>query len=224
MSTINVNLRPCTCQRSMLVSGVVLHASTCPGTPVEVPCPVPRSSWTLEVAWGKCGKYPACAGPNHAIACAVRKVRVACNIGGDGTWAGAEIVHTEVHPDDMRHVGTFDNLIAISEVCRDRLALLKALLTNTEQAVSDSGDRLFTLPAAQALFRQRDAVFSVLADMARAEEVARAASEAFWRALPVSAEWEPRHPARDAQCPSSALLARYVKHLMKQLETLGVAP
>ena len=53
--TINVNLKPCTCQRSMLVSGLPHHAANCPGAPVLIPCPCPiPHSVTIQVALGEC--------------------------------------------------------------------------------------------------------------------------------------------------------------------------
>lgn len=205
--TINVNLTPCNCE------GIPTHAGWCSGAPVLIPCPIPRSV-TLEVAAGTCtclaGHDPSTRQLVHSPNCPARPIRVTCSVGGE-TWEQSEVTKTSVLGWGAAMAAAQSPLPA----CRERWALVKALVLRHSDLSS-----MLTGPKAVELLSQRDAVFAALCAMARAEEAARSATERLWYALPDSAGWVSRHPARDEQTPSALLLAAYTSHLISQIGVL----
>lgn len=176
--TINVNLRPCDalCSTRMRDSaGLIRHRPDCRGTPLVIPCPIPRAV-TFQVVLGEC----ACASlgwahlPGHHADCPARPVSVACVVGG-ATWEESEV-------DDIENAGSpngcFTGLLGLHlarALVRERWGWLKSIML---------GHSLSDCPAAvQALRPLRDDVFNALKAMAEAERASRAASKALYNAL-----------------------------------------
>jgi hypothetical protein len=157
---INVNLKPCNCGRSMLVSGVEHHAKDCAGKPILISCPIPPSV-DFKVTLGEC-RGVGChsdrrSGELHDLGCPAAPISVSCSISGE-TWKESEVTDIDPIPELW---GANCNLRAIA---RDRWALVKALLLGHCDLST-----LLTGPKAVELLAKRDAVFAALADMARAE-------------------------------------------------------
>lgn len=215
MSAVNVNLQKCTCHY-LRTFGAAGHYADCPGTPVLIPCPVPRGV-TFEVRLGECTSPGACTRPapmfmpctNHLSSCPARLVRVSCSISGK-TWEESEVTECEVF-----HEGRETSPADMLRVCRDRWGWLKSAMLG--HSLTDCPDIV------QALRRQRDSVFAALADMARAEEAAYAAEVAWGMAMKRPARDEVRHPdpSFDANVlPSQRRLSAYVERLIEQVGVL----
>lgn len=207
--TINVNLKPCSpacLVPSWARPGTPPHATGCPGTPVLIPCPIPRTvEMTVRLAECTCGERHGWIGPGHFDDCPARPIRITCSIGGE-TWEGSEVVSCEASiPGDHYPARMMDP-------CRERWTLVKALVLG-QRASDYTGWCGPSLRSFAALFAQRDAVFAALADMAQ-YETKHAARKA---ELP-----EGIRPVRPDVAPEShEALWRYVQRLVEQV---GVLP
>lgn len=220
--TVNVNLAPCDAVRRPGWSCPHTH---CAAKPIPLPCPIPRSA-VFFVALGPClcpldTRTNNIVGGVHGPDCAhARPIRVACSIGGDGTWAGSEVVEANVveldsigrilDAQDDGAKGLSARLVA---ACRSRWEIVKALVTNAFPS-SVRGD----------LVDQRDAVYAALADMARAEDAAYESEVAWGIAMGHPAKDDVRHPdpGFDANVlPSRRRLSAYVARIIAQV---GVLP
>jgi hypothetical protein len=207
-SSVNVNLQMCTCGYH------VGHGDNCRGLPVLIPCSLePFRSATFTVALGTCecalSLTPQTAPEwHHTSRCPARPVRVSCSISGK-TWAESEVTQCEPHPDDVsRFAVVTDAYGMMYAACRDRWELVKALVLGKtfEPNEWDWPEKL------RASIAQRDAVFSALADMARAEEAQIAARAALHKALGIS----PGRVLEAALRESAIELGSYVEHLVEQ--------
>lgn len=214
---INVNLKPCAdwCPVTHTIRHT-RHDTHCPGAPVLIPLPIPRSV-TFQVALGACecttGGLDTMP---HDDDCPARPVRVSCSVSGDGTWAESEVddVWQNVQNAKGWIVDAEDADPSALAIARERWALVKALVLN-----------VWPVPSAHAavveFIRQRDAVFSALADMARAEDAAVAAQGRLDAVLRPG--WHARHrpdshlPAAGLERPSRMGLAAYVERLIEQV-------
>lgn len=215
-ASINVNLKRCDCSRP--TDGFQrVHLPTCASTPVLIPCPI-RRSVTFGVRIGECavdghhlgGCYRITnthgqkSDVIHITGCPAKPIRVSCSISGK-TWEESEVFDMESpsgHPDILR-------------LCYERWALVKALVTGQRH------DLTIRFKTWCDLVDQRDAVFSALADMARAEVAAleaqaRVMGAAGWKGIHFA---DPQH--HDDKRPSASFLARYVERLIEQV---GVLP
>jgi hypothetical protein len=186
------------------------------GDVVLVPCPIPRSV-TFSVAPGSCTTGCDFGGTRsmHYPHCPARPVKVSCSISGK-TWEESEVDEQEYL--NTRPLAT-DDLNRLYAACRDRWALVKALVTGF---VGDFGALCPGSAAVVSLRNQRDAVFAALAAMARAERAAHAA----FLALPMDIRKSSilakamGHVATDplaARLPSVTLLEHYVEHLIERV-------
>lgn len=225
--TININLKPCECANHK--SFGLRHWEHCPGTPIHVPCPIPRSV-TFAVRLGECECGAArlrthskgsVLGPllPCSAACPARPIRVYCGISGK-TWEESEVKDVEVRPrETLVMVSTYDMPLILA-ACRDRWALVKALVTGQWPTVSAIGTLSAAIPALQA---QRDAVFAAICEMARAEETAWKAQLVIVGAVPTLRPAPGmHHPTGDENRPSASWLAAYVGRLIEQVGVLGV--
>jgi hypothetical protein len=215
--TINVNLKKCTCKR---VNGRLphIHDDACDARPVLIPCPIPRSV-KFRVVLGECTclseeEPPEVGGirtaePGHFSNCPARPVEVVCSISGE-TWAGSAVA-------DVEHAITDDRILGDAgmrrggDVARDRWSLFRMLVTNTLPAETQ-GD----------LVRQRDALFSALADMAREEQAAFESQERAIQALgdPTFVP-DNFHRAEPHSRASACILEHWVERTIKQV---GILP
>lgn len=229
--TINVNLTKCSCgeARVRALHGAIpeAHLPTCSAFPVLIPCPIQRSV-TFEVALGECicpmGPPPRKESwmddIGHALECPARPIKVACSI--SGTWEASEA------RDAMRvgamgreyHIPTDDKIQA---AVRERWALVKALVLGAriERDPLPSFSSADSDKAVAALFAQRDAVFSALADMARAEEQVWTAQERACRTMEATFIPDNFMNEEPHSRPSASILERYVERLIEQV---GVPP
>ena len=214
-AAINVNLdRSCYCER-FGVGAEQHHTKDCPGAPVPIHCPLPRS-FVVEVEQGECKRDPfGCKNGHHASVCFAQTVRVSCSI--DGTWGGSEPVDF----DDGGATFTDVQLGEAEDACRERWALVKALVLGFTRVTLGGVSR----KEADALFTQRDAVFAALAKMARHEAAAYEAHAHFQDALGISRyDWTPvgyvTPEGAPLEMPSACGMAAYVRHLLKQVEEL----
>lgn len=208
---INVNLEQCPCQ-SEPNPKLRCEPEECAAKPALIPCPLPRTV-EFRVALGECKcTTGGLDGLPHDSDCPARPISVACTIGCE-TWEGSEVVDAEradgpgqpnfSEPDHMRAVA----------LCSDRWALVKTLTTGEEWDVKRA-----TLP----LFRQRDAVFAALCDMAQADDDTAKASAAVGALLgPDTWPWGDRtRETAGMEAPSARALAAYVKHLIASVGSL----
>lgn len=142
----------------------------------------------------------------HNATCPARLVRVACSIGGDGTWAGSEVTDVEV-PDVLKR--------AALVVCRARWAIVKAVVLGHQDISS-----LLTGPMAAALLAQRDAEFSALADMVRHERGALEAQRRAEKAFPYHRFHRVGAGSHEGPRPSTARLAAYVEYVIEEVGKL----
>jgi hypothetical protein len=137
--------------------------------PVLIPCPIPPS-FTAEVWLGECTcfqrNYVGREVLGHNSDCASRPVKVACSIGGDGTWAGSEVVSVSVIVDTYKDRP--DNFDAHWAACRARWEIVKALVTGEREGVIPAPLR-FARPVAR-LFTERDTMFAKLAKIRTYED------------------------------------------------------
>lgn len=186
--TINVNLKPCDCALSSLAPTYPPkpHADHCSAKPGLLTCPLPDKV-ELTVRLGRCecaAQYRGVTGfgvsepqGKHTENCPARHIRVICSIGGDGTWSGSEVAEMEILGGTPLGI---DARNRIHRICRDRWALVKALVLG-KFAYRDVGDAGPGTP--EGLFKQRDVVFANLAEMAQAEQAHREKSMALFEAI-----------------------------------------
>lgn len=199
--TINVNLRSCGCGPKTHTGEVHGgHWPNCGGTPIPIPCPIQRTV-EMTVGAGECQCWmPA----GHRSTCPARPIRVTCSIGGE-TWADSFVEFVE-RADGECIGAAFDR---VDTVCRERWALIKALVTGAPLSPT------YTLsPTAASLVAQRDAVFAALATLAREEEAHAAAYSAAWATLgrPKAMNMEGR--------TSATILGEHVERLIEQVMSI----
>jgi hypothetical protein len=193
--------------------------------PVLIPCPIPRSV-TFEVVSGECtcgykedtvAAARAHTDPDgvlgnfrvrHADGCSNRTVKVSCSISGE-TWETSEAFDVEnAGRRDGLFVGVAHEPDDVLRACRSRWALVKALVLGQHGCCAQH------MP--DGLREQRDAVFSALTDMARAEEATCDARDAVRkeRGMQQSRRLEP-------ELRESAIeLGDYVERLIEQIEVM----
>jgi hypothetical protein len=229
--TINVNLAPCVCGGPLprlLTEGPDVHPGGCPGAPILIPCPIPRSV-TVKVPLGACqcriagrralieflgagDSFPGGINAWHDFDCPARPVKASCSISGS-TWEESEVVDVDnPHENDGRWgAESGDAFRTALSACNDRWALVKALVMGHDTLhIARCGPNMIDLTD------QRDNVFAALADMDRAEEKIEAAKHSFFGALH-------RHGktiVRTAR-PSHGMLETYVERLIEQVGVLG---
>lgn len=209
--TINVNLKQCDC----LCPGK--HGDLCPGRPVLIPCPIPRSVVFTGVL-GACdcsASHPKFLVGIHHPECPAIPIRVACYIDGE-TWETSLIRDQEVVSGEEVHDTAQVNKMLT--VCRDRWALVKALVLGSDCAAFRAPHIPLFWEVVGPLVTQRDAVFSALCDMARAEDALHDSADAAARALGAK---EGMPGLCETITPSHDILAAYVEHLIEQV---GVLP
>lgn len=155
--TINVNLKPCRPLCPFGWGGRTTHAEDCPGAPVVIPCPIPRSV-TFEVRLGECTCASDPDDTTHAMppavhlsSCRSRPVRVSCSISGK-TWEESKV-------GDIDPTGRYEiDLPTARDDLDTRWALVKErLIAPHDGARKCDCDRCL--------------LFSALSDMAQAESV-----------------------------------------------------
>lgn len=213
---VNVNLKPCdkgcgAVERRVFAHG---HATTCAAIPVPIPCR-PPSSVPFQVALGECARGCTTQRPGqpHYADCPARPVKVSCYISGS-TWEESEVTDWETRAFTFTGGGEWERAGA---ACRARWALVKALVLN-----QPIGPAYVHVDGVRTLAIQRDAAYSALADMARAEEAALAAQRALAPHRLQTRGWVHRPKSEDR--PSAGFLWRYVELLIEQVSILGVAP
>jgi hypothetical protein len=203
------------------------HAQDCPGAPVLIPCPIPRSV-TFWVVLGECSGCGLSQSRSrdgfvrHDTDCPARPIRASCSISGE-TWEESEVVACEYWTGPGRLVIEVSAAAPAWAASRDRWALVKALVLGHMRGGS------ITPPLGPAvLFEQRDAVYGALATMRRSEQAAHAAFLALPMDLrqasiltkqcgPVAAD--PVEGGIDL--PSAKIFAIYVERLIEQVVVLG---
>lgn len=219
--TINVNLKKCDCGGPYIDTS---HQSDCPGAPILIPCPIPRSV-TFEVALGECEcVYPTLSRrpvDPHRKTCPARPVKVSLSISGK-TWEESEVDDTETIVTSSSGLGR-DAYPNERAAARERWSLVKALVLGKPYAqvvhVNMDAARI------GAIVQQRDAVFSALADMAKAERALWGATQAAFRAIPglrVTSEIQTTDPDdNDGETQAERWMSAYIEHLIEQV---GVLP
>lgn len=227
--TINVNLTKCerhdlpfskeeTAYHVLRGTG---NLARCEAPPILIPCPIPRSV-TFEVVLGEC----ACVtrpGPMllrrtiglvaemHETACPTRTVKVSCSISGK-TWEESEVDDTETIVTSSSGLGR-DAYPNERVAARERWALAKALVLGKPYAQVVHAN----MDAARigAMAHQRDAVFSAISDMAKAEDNLSAARERAASAI--------GHRLYVGAVSQSAedVLGQYVERLIEQVGVLS---
>lgn len=239
--TINVNLKPCS--PSCLVPSwagarPIAHFDTCAAAHVLLPCPIPRSVEMMARS-GECtcraraesqsgfnylatSAREAIAEGRHLNDCPGKPIRVSCSIGGDGTWAGSEVVESGVFR-DQNIVGPLvlpSQMVGIEATCRERWELVKALVLGNPLG-RRGADSVSAGIVIIELFEQRDAVFAALADMAKAEEAAVAAQKRADAAFPIDNYVKvPAPDHRSEPRPSTVRLAAFVAHVSASVGAL----
>jgi hypothetical protein len=231
--TINVNLAPCVCGGPLprlLTEGPDVHPGGCPGAPILIPCPIPRSV-TVKVPLGACqcriagrralieflgagDSFPGGINAWHDFDCPARPVKASCSISGS-TWEESEVVDVDnPHENDGRWgAESGDAFRTALSACNDRWALFKALvLGHTDLS------QWLTGPKVLELLTQRDTVYAALADMARAEQVAYEAQNAV--SMVCGRGVSAYHRTAAHERPSAHWLAAYVERLLEQVEVL----
>lgn len=223
--TINVNQAQCveTCQAASYPTRE--HLTHCTARPVFIPCPVPRS-FPCTVRLGKCWDSArqailpmakaSCGLTSHHEQCPARPVKASCSIGGDGTWAGSEVV-------DIVTVGPTGKPREVIAVSHERWALVKALMLGKTPRLT--GTEATDIPVV-ALIEKRDAVFSALADLARLEQGVWEAQERAVMALGEPTFLPDNYQrAEPQQRASTSILARFLERLIAQVGAMdGAAP
>jgi hypothetical protein len=207
--SVNVNTKRCDCGGA---SPDGKHAPDCPGIPILIPCPIPRSV-TFQVTLGECdcfrSRYVGKERLSHAVNCPERPANVSCSIYG-ATWAESDAVQVQYSPSPGR-LEWYLPAHPVHATCRARWALVKALVLGHDTLhIARCGPNMIDLTD------QRDNVFAALADMDRAEEKIEAAKHSFFGALH-------RHGktiVRTAR-PSHGMLETYVERLIEQVGVLG---
>jgi len=204
---LNVNLKKCDCPANQHHR----FSRECASVPVLIPCPI-RRSVTFEVALGECTELcsvrPSArdVAGGHIASCPARPVKVSCSISGE-TWEGGEVDEEAVEEAETRPEWTTSDHALEIAVCRERWALIKALVLGSSSFVPSID------PGAQnTLMLQRDTVFAALADMAMDE---RHHAE---KMATLPERVRPVLPAYAA--PSEEALSRYVEHLIEQVGVL----
>lgn len=230
--TINVNLKPCGCGLADRAPTYPLtpHQDHCPAKPVLIPCPL-QGTVTFEVVLGECDKrcatWAAASAPYgkapdgthhvHHDRCPARPIRVTVAISG-GSWEGSDV--DEGEPIVHGLVGRLQNdkRKAINAACRDRWALVKALVTG-EPLGRREADCVSDGIAIVELFSQRDAVFAALAKRSHAEDAGDEALAEFLAAgIPPSLQVTVGRKVE--QRISEIALAAYVAHVIEQVGNL----
>lgn len=205
--TINVNLKPC--MHPHMLS--TYTPDEFPNAPVLVPLPLDKwRSVTFTVRLGECidagrsagSPIPRACAPDgvHHERCPARPIRVSCSISGK-TWEESEVDEVEVH-----HDGRETSPAELLRACRDRWALVKALVLN--QSI---GPSYTMVDGVRPLAIQRDAVYAAIADMARADVTRTQA----WLALPLELRQDPGPTSLAGE-----VLERYVERLIEQVGAL----
>lgn len=208
--TINVNLKPhlMSCHNRTPER----HTFGCPGTPVLIPCPIPRSV-TFTVRLGECNCPSQARGVSalwpsgHAPQCPARPLRVTCSISGK-TWEESEVVEVEKRGDQW--LDQFEENAAL-RICRERWALVKMLVLG----MGILSERTRELQV------QRDAVYASIADMARAEDAVWQAQERACRSVDSAFIPDNFMNAEPHSRPSASILERYVERLIEQIGVLS---
>jgi hypothetical protein len=210
---INVNMKPCMCAARAHHQSITLtgrHFEECSGSPVLIPCPIPRSV-KFEVVLGGCKTPGACSLPRpmfqattqHISTCPARPVRVSCSVSGS-TWEESYLSFVERSDGDA--IGPeFDR---VDSLCRERWALVKALVLRQQGFVAPAPDHIVELHA------QRDAVFAALADMVRHEKGLEEAAQSAAKAMGGEGDMS------GAVVASAEFLAAYVERLIEQVSVL----
>lgn len=213
---INVNLAACRCP--VPAASPQHWAEQCAAKPVLIPCR-PPPSFTCTVVLGECiasgcgnafSYHTLPTGMSmaglaiHSDSCPARPVKVSCSI--SGTWEESEVVQVEYCPAPGR-LEDFLPGHPVFDACRDRWALVKALVTNDWTGWALTADSpILTLQS------QRDAVYAALARLEAADSAARAAhSEAFSALDAADVEYSTMTPVGSR---AAAMLAAYVKRLI----------
>lgn len=220
-ATINVNLKPCrsNCARfAESGSGYGLrhgeHFAGCPGIPVPIPCPVPRSV-EFTVRLGECidaGRIPgsqvprACAPDgHHHDDCPARPIRVTCTILGE-TWEDSQVAVCELGINELQTYSGNDD--ALYAACRARWALVKALMLG--QPIPTMREAMLTL------VHQRDVVFSALCEMVPHHVARNAAANRAGKAAGLDGLWYSEVVDQDSE--PAFLLKEYVARMVRQIE------
>jgi hypothetical protein len=232
-ATINVNLRPCDCSHRRWLATTCV--SDCASTPILLPCPVP-TSFICVVRLGECRcptgallaqRVPGVADCNprlsalhHLHGCPARPVRVSCSIrsGPPGQeWAGSEVGgYVKVHGGHAVEMA-IDILERCMAAARALWKIVVALVAGDTEIVAHTHEQRALLAR---LYPQRDAVFSALADMARAECAAWSAQNAAAIAFKFVHTPATFHRTLPADRPSAHYLAAYAEHLIEQVGVL----
>lgn len=199
---LNVNLRRCDCPTLMMPD--VPHLQTCPGTPVLIPCPIPRSvTFTVRLGECRCLNKDRAADGLHADSCPARPIRVSCSSGGE-TWPDSKVIACDSR--DLVFVPD-----AVSAACRARWEIVKALVTGRHSIDSTRGLDLAWL---DAIFTQRDAVLAKVATLARSEQAYAAAYSDAWLSI-----GQRKAPNMEG-LTSTTILGEYVEHIIEQAGVL----
>lgn len=224
MTTINVNLTPCSCFSNYVNIGAtkatrrpVEHNEPCrEHSPVLIPLPLNKwRSVTLTVMPGEC----SCGLDGVDRPCPHRPVDVTCTIFGED-WASSDVADVDLA---VNHKPSPEEWTAEMEsralaACRERWALVKALVTGMKWGAPYVHGR----PVPLALSEQRDAVYAELAEMARAEDAACEAQTRAAKAMDLKRNVAPFHRPdgeREGR-PSAAFLVAYVERLIEQVSVL----
>lgn len=208
--TINVNLKPCSCGHWQWLAGDV-GPTKCVCAPVLIPCPIPRAV-TFEVAPGECDcaedarRRRGMPLEPHLRSCHARPIRVVCYIDGE-TWGDSHVEDIE-YPDGEPQKGTESALVPMAW---ERWRAIQMLALGHPATADAVGVLSEAIPALES---QRDAVFSALCDMARAE------SAIIQRFVDVDKVYTNRMRKAFSGVVADELSA-YVEHLIEQV---GVLP
>lgn len=211
--SININLTQC----KSPAHGHPFHGAYCFANPILIPCPIPRSV-TLEIqlehepaVCSACdgsgeGQYDGtrcrlCRGRGTEVRREddINSIRVSCSISGK-TWEESWVSDVEVR-------GIPGRAVQFIGPCGERWGFIKSLMLG--HSLTDCPEPIHNMRA------QRDAVFSALADMARAEETIETAQQSFFGAL----HGHGKTIVRIAR-PSHSLMETYVEHLIEQVGML----
>lgn len=217
-AVVNVNLRRCDCGAGER------HAPNCPGEPVLLRLPL--ESWrsvTLMVRLGEC--TAGCAAPGAARAlkergeshhawCPARPIRVSCSISGKD-WASSEVAEVEVEPRSDGYPWRQIDIDTMSQIARWRWALVTVLVLGFDVREPSAP----MVPT--QLSSQRDAVYTALCEMARADIVACETRERINALLQRPAPSPFRQILREPEAQAPDALAAYVERLIGQVGALS---
>lgn len=195
-----INVNPKKCDDALTC---VSSEDECKAAPILIPCPIPR---TVEF-------QVALECPCDLARCdETRRLKVACSISGE-SWEDTEVEGVD-GPDNWKDA--IEERAAL-RIASERWALVKALVLGSSNFVAG------VHPGAQnSMMLQRDAVFSVLADMARAEDAISTSRQRAYDAMDGSgytADSEHMR-ARSTTRESVDVLAAYVEYLVEQVGVL----